>query len=75
MFGLKRLEIRLLKVEQQLAGIVGHLERMQNEWRQTREEAVTQMAEIRAILRPHESDHIQGEIQLADLRRAARDGY
>jgi hypothetical protein len=54
MFGIEKLEARLRSVEKRLAGLCQHAERTQNEWRQTREEIVIQMEEIRRILRPNE---------------------
>lgn len=49
-----QMDARLRKVEKEMAGVAAHLERTQNEWRQTREEIIIQMDEIRHILRPDE---------------------
>ena len=54
MFGIPELEARLRRVEKELAGLSQHVERTQNEWRETREQIVAQLDEIRRTLRPHE---------------------
>ena len=52
MFGISKLEARLRRVEKELAGFSQHAERIQNEWRETREQIIAQMDEIRQLLRP-----------------------
>ena len=54
MFGISKLEARLRRVEKELAGLSQHVERTQNEWRETREQIVAQLDEIRRTLRPRE---------------------
>ena len=54
MFGIPELEARLRRVEKELAGLSQHVERTQNEWRETREQIVAQLDEIRRTLRPQE---------------------
>jgi hypothetical protein len=55
MFGLKKLDDRLRSVERQMYATGQHLERLQSEWRETREQILIQMTEIRRILRPDEN--------------------
>lgn len=51
MFGFAKVEARLRRVEKELAGLAAHVERTQIEWRETREQIIAQMDEIRTILR------------------------
>ncbi len=51
---LGKIEERLRKIENFLGAFGQNDERRQNEWRETREQIVAQMEEIRRILRPDE---------------------
>lgn len=51
MFGFDKVEARLRKVEKELAGLSAHAERTQDEWRETREQIIIQLEEIRNTLR------------------------
>lgn len=54
MFGIDELAKRLREVEKEMAANSQHLERMQNEWRETKEQIIIQLDEIRRVLRPNE---------------------